>query len=211
MITVEDKLEIFYKIVYKDEEEKYLKALKELEDNNQKLLENKKEEMKRQREEIIRRKVTQAKVERNELKSEGLEDTKARLRQKRKQIEMDLISSIIDRAKEFAKSKEYGEYLCMNLDKYLVEFEEEEDEVVLILRDEDRLISESCLMKLKKKTGKTFIVEALSEEKIGGFMLSNKERTFNIDHTLRTMIQEKEYMIGKKLNQALGEVGEVNG
>ncbi|MGM0395967.1 MAG: V-type ATP synthase subunit E [Bacillota bacterium] len=209
MITVEDKLEIFYKIVYKDEEEKYLKALKELEENNQQLLENKKEEMKRQREEIIRRKVTQAKVERNELKSEGLEETKARLRQKRKQIEMDLVSSIVDRAKEFAKSKEYGEYLCRNLDKYLVEFEE--DEVVLMLREEDRLISESCLMKLKKKTGKTFIVEPLPEEKIGGFMISNKERTFNIDHTLRTLIQEKEYMIGKKLNQALGEVGEVNG
>ncbi|WP_422487291.1 V-type ATP synthase subunit E [Gudongella sp. DL1XJH-153] len=208
MITIEDKLEIFYKIVYRDEEEKYLKALKELEEQNQQLLENKREEMKRQREEIIRRKITQAKVERNEVKSEGLEETKTKLRQKRKEIEMDLVSSIIERGKEFVKSKEYGEYLCRNLDKYLVEFEEEE--VVLLLRDEDRLISESCLMKLKEKTGKTFIVEELPEDKIGGFMLSNKDRTFNIDHTVRTLIQEKEYMIGKSLNKALGEVGEVN-
>ncbi len=209
MVTVEDKLEIFYKIVYKDEEEKYVKELKELEENNQQLLENKKNEMKRQREEIIRRKITQARMERNEVKSEGLEETKARLRQKKKQIETDLVSSIVDRAKEAVKAKGYGEYLCSNLSKYLVEFEE--DKVVVMLRDEDRLISESCLVNLKKKTGKTFIVEALPEEKIGGFMLSNNERTFNIDHTLRTLIQEKEYMIGKKLNQALGEVGEVNG
>ncbi|HZH92635.1 MAG TPA: V-type ATP synthase subunit E family protein [Tissierellaceae bacterium] len=209
MITVEEKLEIFHRIVYRDEEEKYLKALKELEEYNQQLLENKKEEMKRQRDEIIRRKITQAKVERNELKSEGLEDTKAKLRQKRKELETDLVDSIVERANEFVKSKGYGEYLCRNLDKYLVEFEE--DEVVLILRDEDRLISESCLMKLKDQTGKTFIVETLPDEKIGGFMMSNKDRTFNIDHTLKTLIQEKEYMIGKRLNDALGEVGEING
>lgn len=209
MITVEDKLEIFYRIVYRDEEKKYLKALKELEEHNQQLLENKKEEMERQRGEIIRRKITQAKVERNEVKSEGLEGTKARLRQKRKEIEDDLVSAIIDRAREFVKSKEYGEYLCNNLDKYLVEFQK--DEVVLILRDEDRLVTEKCLMNLKEKTGKTFIVEKLPEEKIGGFMMSDKDRTFNIDHTLRTLIESNEYMIGKSLNNALGEVGEVNG
>ena len=164
MITIEDKLEIFHRIVYGDEENKSLEALKELEEKNQQLLENKKKEMERQREEIIRRRVNQAIVERNEAKSEGLEATKARFRQKRKGIEDDLISSIIARASEFADSKEYGEYLCNNLDKYLVEFEE--DEVVLILRDKDKQLIEKCLTNLKEKTGKTFLVEELPEEKI---------------------------------------------
>lgn len=208
MITVEEKLDIFHRIVYRDEEEKFLKALKELEEQNKKLLEDKKEEMKLIGEEIIRRKVNQAKVERNEVKSESLEDTKAKLRQKRKELEDDIVKSIIDKAKEYVKTKEYGEYLCQNLDKYLVEFEE--DEIVLILRENDKLISENCLKKLKTATGKTFIVQTMDEEKIGGFIISDKERSFNIDHTLRTLIEEKEYMIGKKLTQALGEVGEID-
>jgi vacuolar-type H+-ATPase subunit E/Vma4 len=89
-----------------------------------------------------------------------------------------------------------------------VEFEEEE--VVLILRENDKLISENCIKKLKTATGKTFIVETMGEEKIGGFIISNRERSFNIDHTLRTLIEDKEYMIGKKLTQALGEVGDLD-
>jgi vacuolar-type H+-ATPase subunit E/Vma4 len=208
MITVEEKLDIFHRIVYRDEEEQFLKTLKELEDQNKQLLEDKKEEMAIVREETIRRKIIQAKVERNEVKSESLEDTKAKLRQKRKELEDDIVKAIIDKAKEYIKTKEYGEYLCHNLDKYLVEFDE--DEVVLILRENDKLISESCIMNLKTATGKTFIVETMAEEKIGGFIISNKERSFNIDHTLKTLIEEKEYMIGKKLTQALGEVGELN-
>lgn len=209
MITIEDKLEIFHRIVYGEEENKYIEALKELEEQNEQLLEDKKKEMESQRGEIIRRRVNQAKVERNEAKSEELELTKARYRQKRKEIEVDLISSIIARAREFADSKEYGKYLCENLDKYLVEFEEEE--VVIILRDRDKQLVEKCLMNLKEKTGKTFIIEDLPEDKIGGFMVSDKERTFNLDHTLRTLIEEKEYLIGMSLSKALQEVGEVNG
>ena len=208
MITVEENLDIFHRIVYRDEEEKFLKTLKELEKQNEQLLVDKQEEMELVRAEIVRRKINQAKVERNEIKSESLEDTKAKLRQKKKELEDDIVKSIIDKAKEFITTKEYGEYLCHNLDKYLVEFEEEE--VVLILRENDKLISENCLKKLKTATGKTFIVETMEEEKIGGFLISNKERSFNIDHTLRTLIEEKEYMIGKKLTQALGEVGELN-
>jgi vacuolar-type H+-ATPase subunit E/Vma4 len=208
MITVEEKLDIFHRIVYRDEEEKFLKALKELEEQNKQLLEDKKEEMERVRAEIKRRKINQAKVERNEIKSESLEDTKAKLRQKRKELEDDIVKSIIDKANEYITTKEYGEYLCHNLDKYLKEFEEKE--VVLILREKDKLISENCIMNLKTATGKTFIVETMSEDKIGGFIISNKERSFNIDHTLRTLIEEKEYMIGKKLTQALGEVGDLD-
>ena len=205
MITVEEKLDIFHRIVYREEEEKFIKALKELEKQNEQLLIDKKEEMEILRAEIIRRKVNQAKVERNEIKSESLEDTKARIRQKRKELEEDIVKSIIDKAKDFITTKEYGEYLCRNLDKYLVEFDEEE--IVIFLRENDKLISENCLKKLKTATGKTFIVETMPEEKIGGFIISNKNRTFNIDYTLRTLIEEKQYMIGKKLTQALREVG----
>jgi hypothetical protein len=42
MITVEDKLDIFRKVVYKEEEKKFQKALEELKKENDNLLEKKK-------------------------------------------------------------------------------------------------------------------------------------------------------------------------
>lgn len=209
MITVEEKLDIFHKIVYRDEEEKFLQALKELEEANERLLENKRKELEQQRDEIIRRKKSQARIERNELRSRELEDTKARLRAKRKELEIDLVDAIVKKAKEYVTTREYGEYLCHNLDRHLKEFED--DELVLILRENDKLISENCIKGLKTATGKTFIVQTMDEEMIGGFIISDKNRTFNIDHTLRTLIKEKEYLIGKRLCQTLEGVGELDG
>ncbi|WP_409228903.1 V-type ATP synthase subunit E [Gudongella sp. SC589] len=209
MITVEEKLDIFHKIVYRDEEEKFLSALRELEEANERLLENKRKELEQQRGEIIRRKKNQARIERNEIRSKELEDTKARLRAKRKELEIDLVDAIVKRAKEYVTTREYGEYLCHNLDRHLKEFED--DELVLILRENDKLISENCIKGLKTATGKTFIVQTMSEDMIGGFIISDKNRTFNIDHTLRTLIKGKEYLIGKRLCQTLEGVGDLDG
>jgi hypothetical protein len=50
----------------------------------------------------------------------------------------------------------------------------------------------------------------MSDEKIGGFVISNSEKTYNIDHSLKTLIEEKEYTIGQRLCLALGKAGESN-
>jgi len=41
MITIKDKLDIFRKLIYEEEEEKYKKALKDLDEKARNLIENK--------------------------------------------------------------------------------------------------------------------------------------------------------------------------
>jgi len=208
MITVEEKLEIFHKIVFREEEAKYQKLLDELEEKNKQLLEEKKAEMELQREEIVRKKVAQGKIERNEANARAKEDIKTQLLQKRADLQKDLLQRVIDKAKEFVETKEYNDYLCRKLDKYLMSLEEKD--MILYLRDKDVDAAKSCLENLSYYTKKTFKIETLEEKHIAGFIISDLNKTYNIDHTIRTLVEENEYLIGKELCQALGKAGETN-
>lgn len=208
MITVEEKLEIFHKIVYKQEEDIFLNALKELEEANEKALEEKRKELESLRDEIIRRKINMAKIERNEAMAKALEKNKAQLRQKRKDLQDQLMKEILKKADYFVETDEYYEYLCENINKYLKEFES--NEVVVYVREKDKESIKGCIKGLVAVTGKSFVIDTMSDEKIGGFVISNSEKTYNIDHSLKTLIEEKEYTIGQRLCLALGKAGESN-
>mgnify|MGYP000856632138 CR=1 FL=1 len=208
MITVEEKLEIFLKIVYREEEEKFQKALKELDEMNLQAIEDKKRELESHRDEIIRRKISMAKIERNEAMAKAIEKNKAQLRQKRKDLQDKLMKEILEKADYFVGTEEYSEYLCENINKYLKEFES--NEVVVYVREKDKESIKGCIKGLVAVTGKSFVIETMSDEKIGGFVISNSEKTYNIDHSLKTLIEEKEYTIGQRLSLALGKAGESN-
>lgn len=208
MITVEEKLEIFHKIVYREEEEKFQKALKELEEMNLQALEDRRKELEAHRDEIVRRKISMAKIERNEAMAKAIEKNKAQLRQKRKDLQEQLLKEILKKADQFVDTDEYYEYLCENINKYLKEFES--NEVVVYVREKDKESIKGCIKGLVAVTGKSFVIETMSDEKIGGFVISNSEKTYNIDHSLKTLIEEKEYTIGQRLCLALGKAGESN-
>lgn len=208
MITVEEKLEIFHKIVFREEETKYQKLLDELEEKNKQLLEEKRAEMELQREEIIRKKIAQGKIERNEVIAKAKEDIKTQLLQKRAELKKDLLQSVLDKAKRFVETEEYTAYLCRKMDKYLMGLDEKD--MILYLRDKDIEAAKHCLENLEYYTKKTFKIEPLGEDYIAGFMISDLGKTYNIDHTIRTLIEENEYLIGKELCLALGKAGETN-
>ncbi|HMM69836.1 MAG TPA: V-type ATP synthase subunit E family protein [Gudongella oleilytica] len=208
MITVEEKLEIFHKIVYREEEEKFQKALKELEEMNLQALEDRRKELESHRDEIVRRKISMAKIERNEAMAKAIEKNKAQLRQKRKDLQDQLLREILKKADQFVDTDEYYEYLCENINKYLKEFEN--NEVVVYVREKDKESIKGCIKGLVAVTGKSFVIETMSDDKIGGFVISNSEKTYNIDHSLKTLIEEKEYTIGQRLCLALEKAGESN-
>lgn len=208
MITVEEKLDIFHKIVFRDEEAKYQRLLEELDDKNKQLLEDKRAEMELQREEIIRRKIAQGKIEKNEALAKAKEDIKTQLLQKRADLQKDLLERVLNKAKRFVETEEYNTYLCKKLDKYLMGLEEKD--MILYLREKDVEGAKHCLENLEYYTKKTFKIEPLDEDYIAGFMISDLNKTYNIDHTVRTLIEENEYLIGKELCLALGKAGETN-
>ena len=209
MITVEDKLELFYKLVYKEQEEKCIREMEALDKRIVTTLSEKKLELEKKTEAFIKRKTILANIQKNEMISQANEDKKANALKEREKFLQDLIKSLEIKVKGFVQSKEYKGYLINKISKALNGLEEQQ--VILLLNHEDvELIRESTQL-LQKHSKKTIAIEACTSNIIGGFMILDVGKTYNLDYSFKTIIESNRYEIGKTLFNMLENAGELNG
>lgn len=208
MITVEDKLDIFYKLVYKEEEEKCIKEMEELEARNKELVEEKNKELQIKKEAFINRKIALANIQKNEMISKANEDKKANLLQEREKLLQDIIKSLGIKAKDFVQSNNYDAYFIDKVSKVINDLDE--NEIIITLNDEDNLRFQDSIVELQKKYKKTITTQISKSNIIGGFMLQDINRTYNLDYSFKTIIEENRYEIGKKLFSLLENAGDLN-
>lgn len=208
MITVEDKLDIFRKVVYKEEESKFQIALDELKKENESLLEQKKKELEAQRDEIIKRKLAMAEREINEKISEEKTKVKEQVLKMREEILQDFIQSLYLKASAFTKTSEYGQYLFDKVDKAILEFGDMY--FTIYVRESDKEIVKKHLEETYANRFDKFNIETMPSNLIGGFLIEDKEKTFLVDYSLKTLIDDNEYEIGNKLFSLLEGAGDIN-
>ncbi len=209
MITLDDKLDIFYKVVFKEEEERCKKALEELEERNKLTLEEKIVELEKKKEEIITRRKLLAETQKNEMLSKAIGENRSRILQKREETLTDLISSLENKAKEFVLSKDYKGYVLDRILNVIKEIEEEE--IVIGLLEKDKKDLEETIRQLGEDNNKNISFYTVVSDIIGGFILSDKNRSYNLDNSFKTIIEENKYLIGKRLYSSLEKTGGLNG
>jgi len=210
MITVEEKINMFRKLVYKDEEEKLINEIKLINDKNDAIIEDKKAELKKKKNKLIEKERLNAKIQYNEMKSREAQENNGILLTKRQEMLSDLIYSLKLKAKEFCKSSMYKDYLLDKLSNVIKDLNDKE--LIITLSVADKEIFERNILELANNNNKDIIIETIeNSDMIGGFILSDKDRTYNYDNSIRSIIEENNYEIGKKLFLALEDTGELNG
>jgi vacuolar-type H+-ATPase subunit E/Vma4 len=208
MITVEDKLDIFRKVVYKEEEMKFQEELEKSKKENENLLEQKKKELEAQRDEIIKRKLAIAEREINEKISEEKRKVKEKILKMKAEILKDFIQSLYVKASEFTNTSEYKQYLFNKLDKAILEFGDLNFNIYVKESDKD-MVKEHLEKNYSERVDK-FKILTLPSNLLGGFLIEDQEKTFLIDHSLKTLIDDNEYEIGNKLFSLLEKAGDIN-
>lgn len=209
MITVKDKLNIFYRIVLEKAEKQEMETLEELSKKNDATKKEYTEKINKKKEELIQKKVRNAELKRNERVSVATESGKHRILNKKKELLSDLTGELLKRAEKFSESAQYRDYLLNEMDKATREVED--DNIVIYLKSDDINRFGSEISGLLKKNGKKAIFNDIKNDIIGGFMLSDQEKTYLIDNTFNTKIEENEYIIGGKLYEKLEEAGDILG
>lgn len=208
MITVEDKLDIFYKLVYKDEEEKCIRELEELESNNNAILTEKKNELENRKKIFVERKAYFANIEKNELISKSSEDLVVKSLAKKEELLQDLIKSLDEKTKDFVQSKNYEIYIFNKISKVIEKIND--NEIIITLNEGDNLRLQNLINELGSKFNKVITIDTSKSDIIGGFMLQDSSRTYNLDYSFKTIIEENKYLIGKTLYTSLQKVGATN-
>ncbi|MBE6082382.1 MULTISPECIES: V-type ATP synthase subunit E [Tissierellales] len=207
MITVEEKLDIFYKLILGEERDRSEEILEKIQMKNEELIREKKEEALKKKEEIVSKKRKMGELKKNEIISKTFSQEKNKILKVKKELLEDLMIEIEDKAEKFAASPEYKNYLLDELKKIAGSAKDREIYIYVSKRDKD--IYGDIIMDIFRKNNKEVLISPWTENKIGGFLLFNKERTYLLDFTLKTKIEGKKYEIGELLYEKFKEAGDL--
>ncbi|MSS43471.1 hypothetical protein FYJ27_06980 [Anaerosalibacter bizertensis] len=207
VITIEDKLNIFYKIVLEKEKEESLKVLNEIEEKNKATLDKHRERLFKVKDDIIEKSIKNGELKKDELISQEIVEARKRIFTKKEGLLDDLILSLEKKAKDFVNSEEYSQYLLDGIGRVLKDIEDEA--IIIYLKNEDRLGLSGSIAKVGIEIGKKISFENANEDIIGGFIVSDIDKKYLIDESFKGKIEENKYLIGEELYSTLGKAGDI--
>lgn len=207
MITVEDKLNIFYKMVLEREKESFEKILNEIEEKNKIALDEHKNKVSLKRDEMIEKKKKSGKIMKEQKISQAIVETRQKIFRKKEELLEDLLLSIKEKSKVFVCSKEYENYLLRELESILNEVEGKN--IVLYLKLEDNKKYGDSIINLANKLNIKITFKEANENIVGGFLIFDEDKTYLIDETFKIKIEENKYLVGEKLYETLEKAGDI--
>lgn len=208
MILLENKLEMFNKIVYKTKEVECAKKIQEFKDRCNEEKENKKIELEKSSEETIKRRVNLAQKRKYEILAKVSEDKRISELQKNEELRAKFVVELEKKVVEFTQSEEYIVFYKEKFSKLLEELDDGEYILRVLAKDKTRLFD--IYNEMVKDREINLVYEELDERLLGGFTISDKKETYNIDSSLKEKINDRKYDIGKLLDFTLKKAGEQN-
>ena len=209
MILLENKIAIFNKIVFLKQKEECEKRIREEREKADKILAEKIESLKKDEEAFVNRRVTLAKRRGYELIASVEEKKRVLFLEEDEKLLNELLETLSQKLLEFTKTDEYVNLETENFKNILDEIDEKSIYLYVKNNENERLIEK--FKEIAKEKGVDLIVDELFEYHIGGFIISDMDRTYNINLSLKNKLEDMRYDIGSMLHEKLKERGEVIG
>ena len=209
MILLENKIAIFNKIVFLKQKEECEKRIREEREKADKILAEKIESLKKDEEAFVNRRVTLAKRRGYELIASVEEQKRVLFLEEDEKLLNELLETLSQKLLEFTKTDEYVNLEAENFKNILDEIDEKSIYLYVKNNENEKLIER--FKEIAKEKGVDLIIDELFEYHIGGFIISDMDRTYNINLSLKNKLEDMRYEIGSMLHEKLKERGEVIG
>lgn len=209
MILLENKIAIFNKIVFLKQKEECEKRIREEREKADKIMAEKIESLKKDEEAFVNRRVTLAKRRGYELIASVEEQKRVLFLEEDEKLLNELLETLSQKLLEFTKTDEYVNLETENFKNILDEIDEKSIYLYVKNNENEKLIEK--FKEIAKEKGVDLIIDELYEYHIGGFIISDMDRTYNINLSLKNKLEDMRYEIGSMLHEKLKERGEVIG
>lgn len=202
MTTIEDKINLFSKIIYDKVNEEKENKLEEFYKMEEKKLSSEKEKITELRKNLKTTLDKKYNIKANEIISrEKLNKQKAILMLKDELVK-NTLSEVKARLLYFISSQEYKYYFLKSLRKSIESLEAGRYKLIILERDYKRFYEEIELA--KKEYSQINLTTIFSEEEfIGGIIIMDENETFKIDNSLYSKLEESREIIGIKVMDML--------
>ena len=209
MILLENKIAIFNKIVFLKQKEECEKRIREEKEKADKILAEKIESLKEDEEAFVNRRVTLANRRGYELIASVEEQKRVLFLEEDEKLLNELLETLSQKLLEFTKTDEYVNIETENFKNILDEIDEKSIYLYVKNDENEKLIEK--FKEIAKEKGVELKIDELYEYHIGGFIISDMNRTYNINLSLKNKLEDMRYEIGSMLHEKLKERGEVIG
>lgn len=209
MILLENKIAIFNKIVFLKQKEECEKRIREEKEKAKKILAEKIESLKNDEEAFVDRRVTLAKRRGYELIASVEEQKRVLFLEEDEKLLNELLETLSQKLLAFTKTDEYVNLETENFKDILDEIDQKSI-YLYVKNDENKKLIEK-FKEIAKEKGVELNIDELYEYHIGGFIISDMKRTYNINLSLKNKLEDMRYEIGSMLHEKLKERGEVIG
>ena len=167
------------------------------------------ESLKKDEEAFVDRRVTLAKRRGYELIASVEEQKRVLFLEEDEKLLNELIETLSQKLLEFTKTEEYVNLEAENFTNILDEIDEKSI-YLYVKNDENKKLIEK-FKEIAKEKDVELNIDELFEYHIGGFIISDMEKTYNINLSLKNKLEDMRYEIGSMLHEKLKERGEVIG
>lgn len=213
MVTIEQKLLLFSKLLHQSMDKKFAEELEEIEKQYGYKLQKNKEEVDKEVENIeqnARKKVETGNAESISKAKISIKKENMSVKEKYFKILMDHFK---DTLKEFVKSEKYKQYLLGLIIKLNEEMGNSEgDNLIIYLTETDNDKYRSLIKQeiTSNHNFKNITFKTISESIIGGIIAEYPEKSLRINMTIEAVLEENESFIMQTLFESL-EAGEFSG
>lgn len=209
MILLENKIAIFNKIVYLKQKEECENKIREEKEKVEKVLADKVEKLKEDEKSYVDRRVALAKRRGYELIASVEEQKRVLFLEEDEKLLRELLETLSQKLLAFTKTEEYVNLEIKNFREILDEIDEKKI-YLYIKNDENKELVEK-FKEIAKEKGMELEIDELFDYHIGGFIISDVDKTYNINLSLKNKLDDMRYEIGSMLHEKLKERGEVIG
>ena len=213
MITIEEKLNVFTKLVFERIQNESNVLLKEMEDKNQQIIQDHQEKLKVQGEKIINEMMQKGETKKNQRVAKANMDRKIKILEKKQQLLRKLLQELREKAIAFTLTTAYDDFFKKTLEEVLEQLKGEE-EILLYCREEDLRRYQERIKEIMGAFGfqqGQYSLLPAEKDILGGMIALNGTHRIRVDASLLALLREHEKKVGQRLYNALEKEGECNG
>lgn len=209
MVTIEQKLTLFSKLLNQDIKEEMDKKFNALEGEYQRRIAENKFLVDKEAAEIIEQARRRAELKKVELISKGKLANKKEMMLVKEELIARFMTALENKIKDFTKTEEYKLYLSKKFQE-LKSLKGSKNHLEVYLMPSDYEMHQNFikegLVKIGLKEDKLSF-NLSDQDMLGGFIIEDPVLRIRIDESIRTLIQDKKDEMIEKISLAIGEVG----
>lgn len=205
MITLDNKIELFSKVVLEKIKKEYNTTMKKIDKRHLVAREEKMQELENESQIYVKDMQSRAIEERKKIISKAKGQARKNILIKREELFIELNELLIDKVKIFCNSEGYEPLLNKKIDEILSDVIVLDGELTILCRENDS----SMIERILRNKGIDNPLKIIYDEHIlGGFTMIHRLKGIKINVSLNSIIEENNIYIGSLIYELLEEAGD---